>query len=59
MKAMLVDENQNLVWTEVEKPTPKEDEILIEIYNAALKKLRKFFLAYPEFIAYFPKLNKL
>ena len=30
-----------------------------EIYNAALKKLRKFFLAYPEFIAYFPKLNQL
>lgn len=30
-----------------------------EIYNAALKKLRKFFLAYPEFITYFPKLNEL
>ena len=30
-----------------------------EIYNAALKKLRKFFLAYPEFIAYFPKLKQL
>lgn len=28
-------------------------------YDIALKKLRKFFLAYPEFIAYFPKLNQL
>ena len=30
-----------------------------EIYKSALKKLRKFFLAYPEFIAYFPKLSEL
>lgn len=30
-----------------------------EIHKAALKKLRKFFLKYPEFIAYFPKLNQL
>ena len=28
-------------------------------YNQALSKLKKFFLAYPEFIAYFPKLNQL
>ena len=28
-------------------------------YDIALKKLRKFFLAYPEFIAYFPKLSEL
>ena len=28
-------------------------------YNQALTKLKKFFLAYPEFIAYFPKLNQL
>lgn len=32
MKAMPVDENKNLVWSNVEKPLPKEDEILIKIY---------------------------
>ena len=36
MKAMLVNENQELLWSEVDKPTPKSDEILIEIYAAAL-----------------------
>lgn len=30
MKAMLTDEKKNLVWTEVEKPMPKEDEVLIK-----------------------------
>lgn len=38
MKAMLVNDNQELVWSEVEKPTPKSDEILIEIYAAALNR---------------------
>lgn len=38
MKAMLVDENKNLVWSEVEKPTPKDDEVLIRIYAAALNR---------------------
>ena len=38
MKAMLVDENKNLVWSNVEKPSPKEDEILIKIYAAALNR---------------------
>ena len=38
MKAMLVDENKNLVWSDVEKPSPKEDEILIKIYAAALNR---------------------
>lgn len=38
MKAMLTDEEKNLVWNEVEKPSPKEDEILIKIYAAALNR---------------------
>ncbi len=39
MKAVLIDkESRELLWTEVEKPTPKSDEILIEIYAAALNR---------------------
>jgi len=38
MKAMLVNENQELVWSDVKKPLPKDDEILIEIYAAALNR---------------------
>lgn len=38
MKAMLVDENKNLVWTEVETPVIKDDEVLIKIYAAALNR---------------------
>lgn len=38
MKAMLLDENRNPIWTEVEKPTPKPDEILIKIHAAALNR---------------------
>ena len=38
MKAMLIDENKNLVWSDVETPTPKDDEILIKIYAAALNR---------------------
>ena len=35
---MLVDENKNLVWSEVEKPIIKEDEVLVKIYAAALNR---------------------
>ena len=38
MKAMLVDENKNLVWTEVENPVIRDDEVLIKIYAAALNR---------------------
>ena len=38
MKAMLVDKDKNLVWSEVETPTPKDDEVLIEIHAAALNR---------------------
>lgn len=38
MKAMLVDDKKNLVWSDVEKPVPKDDEILIKIYAAALNR---------------------
>ena len=38
MKVMLIDENKNLVWSDVEKPNPKDDEILIKIYAAALNR---------------------
>ena len=38
MKAVLVDENKNLVLNEVEKPYPKDNEILIKIHAAALNR---------------------
>ncbi len=38
MKAILIDEHKNLVWSEVEKPAPKENEVLIKIHAAALNR---------------------
>ena len=38
MKAMLVKENQRLVWSDVAAPHPEENEILIEIHAAALNR---------------------
>ena len=38
MKAILVDENKNLVWTEVQSPVIKEDEVLVKIHAAALNR---------------------
>lgn len=38
MKAMLVDSNQNLVWSDVADPIIKEDEVLVKIHAAALNR---------------------
>lgn len=38
MKAMLIDENQNLVWSEVADPIIKDDEVLVKIKAAALNR---------------------
>ncbi len=38
MKAMLVDENKNLVWSEVDDPVIKDDEVLVKIEAAALNR---------------------
>ena len=38
MKAMLVDGNKNLVWSDVADPIIKEDEVLVKIYAAALNR---------------------
>lgn len=38
MKAMLVDENKKLVWSEVPDPEIREDEVLVRIYAAALNR---------------------
>ncbi len=38
MKAMLIDENKNLVWSEVEEPVVGDFEVLIKIYAAALNR---------------------
>ena len=38
MKATLIDENKNLVWSEVPNPVIKSDELLIKIHAAALNR---------------------
>ena len=38
MKAMLVDENKNLVWSNVADPEIKADEVLVKIHAAALNR---------------------
>ncbi len=38
MKAMLVDENKNLIWSEVADPVIKDDEVLVKIHAAALNR---------------------
>lgn len=38
MKAMLVDENKNLVWSDVTDPEIKADEVLVKIHAAALNR---------------------
>ena len=38
MYAMLTDEHQHLIWTEVQKPTVKPDEVLVKIHAAALNR---------------------
>ncbi len=38
MKAILVDENKSLVWSDVSDPIIKDDEVLVKIYAAALNR---------------------
>ncbi len=38
MKAMLVDENKNLVWSDVADPIINDDEVLVKIHAAALNR---------------------
>lgn len=38
MKAILVNENKDLVWSDVPDPQIKDDEVLVKIYAAALNR---------------------
>ena len=38
MKAMLVNESRDLVWSDVPDPIVKDDEVLVKIYAAALNR---------------------
>ena len=38
MKAILVNENKDLVWSDVNDPQINDDEVLVKIYAAALNR---------------------
>ena len=38
MKAVLIDENKDLIWSDVPDPVIKDDEVLVKIYAAALNR---------------------
>lgn len=38
MKAMLIDEKKNLIWSDVPDPVAKPDEVLVRIHAAALNR---------------------
>ena len=38
MKAMLIDENKNFVWTDVPEPELKDDGVIVEIYATAFNR---------------------
>lgn len=38
MKAILVNENKELIWSDVDDPIIKDDEVLVKIYAAALNR---------------------
>ena len=38
MKAMLVDNNKNLVWSDVADPVIKPDEVLVKVRAAAVNR---------------------
>lgn len=38
MKAILVDENKNLIWSDVPDPVVGDDDVLVKIYAAALNR---------------------
>lgn len=40
MKAMLIDGNQNLVWSEVADPVISDTQVMIEVYAAAVMRKR-------------------
>ena len=38
MKAILIQEDQSLIWSEVPEPVRKDNEILVKIHAAALNR---------------------
>ena len=51
------DENKTFIY--IAEKLNLHESVVRRIYQAAIKKMKKFFLAYPEFTAYFPKLSEL